>query len=131
MDQEAENAEQTQQGGRLKRVKAWLKVVSFYGKWLLDKLIKFLNQVSRDYRAVARQLKKARQEKRLKEMLEQAGSQSRSRERTSSVSAEEDETDAKVNECMATSCMAMQARFTFTLLYFTLLYFTSLYFTSL
>lgn len=98
--QEAEDAEQTEQGGRLKRLKSGLKVISFYGKWLFDKLIKLLNQVSRDYRAVARQLKNARHDKRLKEMLEQAGSQSRPRERTSSVSAEESEVDGKVSEWM-------------------------------
>jgi hypothetical protein len=68
-------------------VKAKLKSVLIlflvYGKWILDKLIGFLNELSKDYRAVARQLKKARREKRSRDML-------------ASESMDDDSVDAKV-----------------------------------
>ena len=57
---------------------------------LLDKIINFLNNISQDYRAVARHLKKARRERRLKE---DASSASSSRDLPTSV---EDNIDGKV-----------------------------------
>ena len=45
------------------KLKSVLILFLVYGKWVLDKMIGFLNELSKDYRAVARQLKKARLEK--------------------------------------------------------------------
>lgn len=45
------------------KLKSILILFLFYGKWVLDKLIGFLNGISKNYRAVAKELKKARREK--------------------------------------------------------------------
>lgn len=74
------------------KLKSVLILFLFYGKWVLDKLIGFLNGISKDYRAVARQLKKARREKRRRDSIRDY----RLRDMMSSESMEEDSVDAKV-----------------------------------
>ena len=75
-----------------KKLKSVLILFLFYGKWVLDKLIGFLNGISKDYRAVARQLKKARREKRRGDSVRD----DRLRDMMSSESMEGDSVDAKV-----------------------------------
>ena len=57
------NTPQTRSALVKEKLKSVLIFFLVNGKWILDKLIGFLNQLSKDYRAVARQLKKARREK--------------------------------------------------------------------
>ena len=92
IEQQHEQPADSQIGPRLtraalvkKKLKSVLILFLFYGKWVLDKLIGCLNGISKDYRAVARQLKKARRERRLRDSI-----------RESSDSVEEDSVDAQV-----------------------------------
>ena len=74
------------------KLKSILLLLLFYGKWILDKLIGFLNGISKNYRAVAKELKKARREKRPRDSIRDY----RLRDMTTSESMEEDSVDAKV-----------------------------------
>ena len=85
------NTPQTRVALVMAKLKAVLILFLVYGKWVLDKLIGFLNELSKDYRAVARRLKKARREKRRRDSMKD----NRSRDGISE-SMDEDSVDAKV-----------------------------------
>ena len=77
----------------VEKLKSVLKTFSVYGKLVLDKVIGFLNALSKDYRAVARHLKKVRRDKRRRDSIRNY----RQHETTGSDSIEDDSVDAKVS----------------------------------
>lgn len=86
------NTSQTRFAVVMEKLKSVFILFLVYGKWVLDKLIGFLNELSKDYRAVARQLKKARREKRRRSSIREY----KSREMTTLESLDDDSVDAKV-----------------------------------
>lgn len=79
----------------LEKLKSVLLIFLAYAKKALDKVIGFLNELSKDYRAVARQLRKARREKRRRV---DSMKEYRSRDLMTSDAAEDDSVDARVCE---------------------------------
>ena len=88
------NTSQTKVALVVEKLKCVLCLFLFYGKWVLDKLIGYLNELSKDYRVVARELKKARREKRRKDSIKDY----RSRDMITSESIDDDSVDAKVSD---------------------------------